>query len=267
MSQKASLNSKKWVLITGASEGIGKQLSFLFAKDSYSLLLVARNQKKLSSLAQELSSKYSSQVKIFPQDLTLPNSAQSIYNYTQKEKISVHVLVNNAGFGTHGLFHKLDLSRELELIDLNIKALVSLTHHFLPQMLKLKSAYILNISSVAAFAPGPLMASYYASKAFVLSFSQALSQELNHTSLSVTTFCPGPTTTSFFKNANMQESRLTSSLFSQSAQSVALAAYKAMFSRDRLSIPAFKNQITVFFFRFLPRKILLPLLFRFQKSK
>lgn len=267
MSKTSSPNSKKWVLITGASEGIGRQLSYLFAKDSYSLLLVSRNQKKLSSLAQELSSKYSSQVKIFPQDLTLPQASQSLYNYTQKEKINVHILVNNAGFGTHGFFHQLDLSSELKLIDLNIKALVSLTHYFLPQMLKLKSAYILNLASVAAFAPGPLMASYYASKAFVLSFSQALSQELRDTSVSITTFCPGPTSTSFFKNANMQESRLTSSLLSQSPQAVALAAYKALFNKKELSVPAFKNQVTAFFFRFLPRKILLPLLFKFQKSK
>lgn len=240
----------KTVLITGASDGIGRELAYKYAQDGYRLILTARNEMKLMKLAGELKN---TTAIVKAKDLSDMNQIHELFQELQEEKIQVDVLVNNAGFGLYGDFKNTSAIDELNMIDLNVKSITLLTKLFLPDMISKKSGQVLNVASTAAFQPGPLMAVYYATKAYVLSFSEAIENELKGTGVSVSVLCPGPTKTSFSERANLGQSKLFKSGV-MDVKTVADAAYEGMKKRQTLIIPGFKNKILAAAVRFMPRK-------------
>src|SRR5271166_4002120 len=198
----------KTALITGASFGIGAEFARIFAREGYHLVLVARTADKLRQIASELEKAHGTRSLILATDLSDPGAAAYVLDQTMRASIQVDVLVNNAGFGQYGLFAENDLEECLRQIQLNVTTLTHLTRLYLPAMIERKSGGILNVASAAAFQPGPLMAVYFATKAYVLHFSEALSNELNGTGVTVTCLCPGPTATEFLKRANIADIRL-----------------------------------------------------------
>ena len=255
------------VLVTGASSGIGLELAKLFAADKSDLILVARNTEALEKLAVELRENFSIQVHVITADLSQPAASQKIFDDLQGRGTAVDVLVNNAGFGLHGSFAELPLKRQLEIIQVNVTALVELTGLFLPGLIQRRRGGILNVGSVAGFLPGPNMAVYYASKAFVLSFSEALHEELRDTGISVTNLCPGPTETNFSKIARSQRVRQTSAR-KMSAASVALIGYRDFRNGKCLSVPGIQNKILVGLGpRLLSRKTVRKTVKRYNKLK
>ncbi|WP_261392399.1 SDR family NAD(P)-dependent oxidoreductase [Priestia flexa] len=199
---------KGYALITGASGGIGRQLAYHFAEDGYSPVLVARSKEKLEELKKELENNYSISVLISIKDLSKQKEALKLYDEIKQQRITVQFLVNNAGFGLYGAFIETSWAEEADMIDLNIKTLTYLTKLFLPEMVERNEGRILNIASVASFLPGPLMAVYYATKAYVLSFTEALENELKDTNITISALCPGPTKTGFSDRANLSSSKL-----------------------------------------------------------
>ncbi|BBH52986.1 SDR family NAD(P)-dependent oxidoreductase [Fluviispira sanaruensis] len=242
------------VLITGASSGIGLEFAHIFAKEKYNLLLIARSEDKLQHLANELSEKYKINCKIIACDLAKIGAAQEIYKRTKTLGIKVDILVNNAGFGAHGFFKNIDLKTETEMIQVNITSLTELTKLFLTPMLEKGSGKILNVASTAAYQPGPLMAVYYATKAYVLSFSEALANELADSGVSVTVLCPGPTQSGFQAAAQMgNDLKLFHSTMTADSSTVAYAGYKGLLSSQRVVIPGVSNKIGTYSVKFLPR--------------
>lgn len=254
-------------IITGASSGIGSELSRLFAKDGYNLVLVARRAEKLNSLKAELESEFKIKVFTLEKDLTNSSSPQEIFDFTQIENLQIDALVNNAGFGDWGFFSESDLQKQQQMIQLNILSLTTLTHLFLPQMISRKNGLILNVASIASFMPGAKMSVYYASKAFVRSFSEALSVELKKTKsgVTVTSLCPGPVKTDFWNVAEAESSSLSKHFFFADQKSVALCGYKAMKKGKVLAIPGFFVKISVFFTKILPRSWTRNLVYEVQK--
>lgn len=244
-------------LITGASAGIGYALSRCFAADHHDLILVARQQDKLEQAAEELSREFHVTTKVIVADLAQPDAPRKIFDAVQAEALSVDFLVNNAGFGLGGAFAETQLVTELEMVQVNIASLVYLTKLFLPEMLARKSGRIMNVASTAAFQPGPLMAVYYASKAFVLSFSEAIANELSGTGVTVTALCPGPTASEFQARANIQETRLVKSKLMgfMSAEAVATVGYQGFMRGKRLVIPGLMNKLGVQGTRMSPRRV------------
>lgn len=241
-------------LITGASGGFGADFAQLFAQDGHDLVLTARSEGKLKQLAQELESQYGIRALVIAQDLTDAAAPQHIFEQLQTAGVQVDVLVNNAGFASYGLFHELDMNREMELVQLNVKTLVHLTRLFLPGMVQRGRGRVLNVASTAAFQPGPLMANYYASKAYVLSFSEALANELEGTGVTVTCLCPGPTRTGFQDRAAMQESKLVQGGLMDS-MTVAKQGYAGLMAGKTIVVPGFQNWIGTLLPRFVPRQI------------
>ncbi|MBU3659599.1 MAG: SDR family oxidoreductase [Flavobacteriales bacterium] len=217
---------KKTALITGASSGIGMELARIHARKNGDLVLVARRLDELETLKSELVEKYKVKVWVFQQDLTRVDAAENVYAFTQKEGVQVDYLFNNAGFGGHGFFVDRPIEKDIEMINLNVSALVKLSHLFLQDMKKRKSGKILNTASTAGFFPGPLQATYFATKAFVVSFSEALAHELKPHNISVTALCPGPVKTEFEKTAGMTGGNLFEK--AASAKSTAEKGYRAM---------------------------------------
>lgn len=248
------MDDKQTALITGASSGIGYELTKLFAHDEYNLVLVARNQQKLTHLADELKAKYAISVKIISKDLSVASAPEEIYSELQHESIEIDALVNNAGFAVYGEFSETDLAAELQLLQVNMVSLTHLTKLFLPSMLKKRSGKILNVASTAAFQPGPLMATYYASKAYVLWFSEALADELHETGVSVTALCPGPTESGFRKAAHMEDSKLFSNQV-MGTQTVARIGYRGLMTNKTIVIPGLRNKILAEIVRLFPRKM------------
>ncbi len=214
-------------LITGASGGIGKEFAHIFAKNGHSLILVARSTDKLKALCAELKNAYEVETIPYCADLTSCTEIQRLYDYSKESGWQVDYLVNNAGFGDMSAFLDADWPRQRALIDLNISAVVQLTYFFGNDMKERGYGRIINLSSVAAFSAGPYMSLYYASKSFVLSFSEALAEELKGSGVTVTALCPGPTDTGFEKNANMGKSIMFSRLPTATAEQVAKAGYTA----------------------------------------
>jgi short-subunit dehydrogenase len=242
----------KTALITGASGGIGYELALLFAKDGFDCILVARSQDKLKQLAARLESEFRVRTLVLPKDLSKPSGVDEIYEEVTAASMAVDALVNNAGFPVFGPFHETDLQAELEMLQVNVVALTALTKLFLKPMLARRNGRILNLGSTAAFAPGPLMAVYYASKAYVLSFSEALANELQGTGVSVTCLCPGATRTGFQKRGLMEDSRLVQGEIADAA-SVARAGYQGLMARKTLVIPGFRNKLVPWMIRLSPR--------------
>ena len=261
------MTQSKTALITGASGGIGYELTKLFAKNSYHLVLVARNEQRLKEIAEDLRKEYGISVRVIVKDLAHAGAPKEIFDTLQRESIHVDVLVNNAGYTVFGEFSKTSLTDELQMIQVNIVALTHLTKLFLPEMLKKKSGKILNLGSTASFQPGPLMAIYYASKSYVLFFSEALSEELRNTGITVTALCPGPTETGFQKRGKMESSRLVAGKKIMDAQSVAEIGYQALMKGKAVVIPGLKNKILAQSIRFSPRSLTPRLVKHLQKSK
>jgi short-subunit dehydrogenase len=246
--------STETVLITGASSGIGLELAKCFAADGCRMVLVARNQESLEKLAEELRRENKIETVVLPADLSLPETPNKIFKQLSSQKILVDVLVNNAGFGAIGAFAQLPAERQTEMIQVNVIALTGLARIFLPGMIERRRGGILNVGSVAGFVPGPGMAVYYATKAFVLSFSEALAAELEGTGVKVTVLCPGPTPTNFGNVAGSKNARLMR-VPGTSAEKVARDGHAA-FRRGRvIAVPGLQNKFVIFLARLLPRKL------------
>lgn len=239
-------------LITGASGGLGEEFARLCAADKMNLILVARSKDKLEALAQELTSAHNISVRVIVTDLSVAGSAQDIAAQIDRTATPVTLLINNAGVGTRGPFSKSDLKDQQGMVQLNMESLMTLTHLILPGMIERKSGRILNVASIAAFLPGPFMAVYYASKAFVESFSLALSNELKGSGITVTCVCPGPTQTGFAKRAGAQRTMLFAGPL-MSAADVARIGYNACMRGKPLVITGAQNTFLAFCTRLFPR--------------
>jgi short-subunit dehydrogenase len=257
----------KTALITGASSGIGLEFARIFAKNKSDLVLVARSAGKLNELADELSKAHNIKVKVLAKDLADKNASAEIKAELDKEKIEIEYLINNAGFGGYGLFHETDLKKENDMIQVNVTSLVELSKYFVKEMVKRNSGKILNVASTAAFQPGPLMSIYYATKAFVLSLSEAMAYELRDTNVTVTCLCPGPTKSNFQNAANINESGLVKGRKIPSSYDVALYGYNAMMKGEYVAIEGFMNKLMAFGVRFMPRKMVLATVYKIQKYR
>jgi len=244
------------VLLTGASSGIGRELAEIFAADGSRLILVARSGETLAALAAELKTRHGVDALVVSQDLACPAAAEQVFRKIQEAGWPVHVLVNNAGFGEHGRFHEISIDRQLDMVQLNVGALLHLAHLVLPQMIERRSGAILNVGSTAAFQPGPYAAVYFASKAFVLSFSDALREEVRCFNIKVTCLCPGPTQTNFGNASGMNRTR-TFRWTSLSANDVARAGYRALRRGRRMAVPGLLNKLIALATRLVPRGVLL----------
>lgn len=239
-------------LITGASGGLGEQFAHLCAAEKMDLVLVARSKDTLETLAKELKDAHSVKVLVIAADLSDPQSIDDIVHTIDRQNIAVTTLINNAGFGSYGLFVHGDMHDQQQMLQVNIAALTALTRQLLPGMIERKHGRILNIASTAAFQPGPLMAMYYATKAYVMNFSVALSNETQGTGVTVTCLCPGPTKTGFSRNAHMAKTRLFS-LGLMDANTVARIGLIALKQGKPLVIAGVRNRIGVFLTRLVPR--------------
>ncbi len=246
--------NKETVLITGASSGIGLELAKCFAADGCRLILVARKRHLLLELADKLRAEQKVQSEVMQVDLSAPGAAARIYEHLQTNGTRLDVLVNNAGFGANGDFADVPLQRQLDMLQVNVTALMHLTGLFLPGMLSRKSGGVLNVASTAAFQPGPGMAVYYATKAFVLSFSEALAEEVAGKGVVVTALCPGPTLTNFAEAANAQNSRLFK-VAAMSAEAVARAGHRAFRKGKVIELPGLRNKLLAFSVRLAPRVV------------
>jgi short-subunit dehydrogenase len=245
----------KTALITGGSAGIGFELAKQFAAHGHDLVLVARNTDQLEAAAGKIEGKYGVNVRTIVADLADADSPQRLFDSLSADGIDIHYLVNNAGFGLGGEFADTDIERELDMIQVNAASVVHLTKLFLPAMLKRKSGRIMNVASTAAFQPGPLHSIYYATKAFVLSFSEAIHEELRKTGVTVTALCPGPTRTNFFERAGTEKTRLFTQAVVADAEDVARFGYAAMMKGQSVAIPGIGNKLMVQAERVTPRAV------------
>jgi uncharacterized protein len=250
------------VLITGASSGIGMELARLFAADKSHLVLLARSQDKLEALAQELR-RNDVQVLVLPKDLTRSSAPQEIFDHLTSQGVRVDIVVNNAGFGALGSVANLPIERQLDMIQVNVTALTNLTRLFLPGMIERGRGGVLNVGSTAGFQPGPNMAVYYATKAYVLSFTEALAEELVGSGVKAVCLAPGPTATRFGANSGMEKS-IIFKLGQMDARTVAETGYRG-FRRGRvIVVPGWKNKLGAFAVRLGPRFVVRRLVKRLQ---
>ncbi|BAY08600.1 SDR family NAD(P)-dependent oxidoreductase [Calothrix sp. NIES-2098] len=267
MNPKNQRKRKKTALITGAASGIGYELAYIFALNDYNLVLVDRMAHKLAEVTDQFCKKFGILVKPVVKDLSVQTSPEEIFNELQQEDIKVDVLVNNAGFGIHGLFNETNLNTELEMLQVNLVCLTHLTKLFLKDMVKQGEGKVLNLSSAAAFQPGPLMAVYFATKAYVLSFSQALACELEGTGVTVTALCPGPTESAFHERTGIAGAKQIESNNMMDAQTVARIGYRALMEGKTVAIPGLKNKLLAEIVRFTPRKLVTKIVKSMQEVK
>ena len=246
-------------LITGATSGIGRALAERFAQDGHELILVARNETRLATARRDLEMAYDVPVSDCPLDLTQPDAPETLLHHLAIENADVDALVNNAGFATYGPFAETDLTSQLGMIQLHVQALTHLTHLLLPGMIERGRGRILNVASTAAFQPGPSMSVYFATKAYVLSFSEALHAEVRRHGITVTALCPGPTSTEFFKRAAMERSGLTSKRLVMEVNPVVEAGYHGLMNGKRVVVPGWKNKLGAFLARRAPQRLVLAL--------
>lgn len=254
-------------IVTGASSGIGRELAELFARDGHDLILVARRRDVLEQLARTLTDRYGVSCDPFVADLARRLEREHLAARIRTVDQYVAALVNNAGLGTHGYFHETTLERELEIIEVNIAALTHLTKLVLPGMLARRRGRIINVSSVAAFQPGPLMAVYYASKAFVQSFSEALAEEVDGTGVTVTAICPGPTVTEFHEAAGLGPNAVTVGAPPMTSREVAEAGYRGAARGKRVVVTGLRNRVVVLANRLLSRRSLTRIVRRLQERR
>jgi uncharacterized protein len=233
-------SSGKTALITGASSGIGYELTRCFAQDGHNVIMVANHEDKLQQAAQQIKTEFPLiRVETVSIDLSKDGAADRLYSEVQDRGLQVEYLVNDAGFGEKGPFLDTELDKEIALIHLNVITLVTLTKRYLREMVRRGSGKIMQVSSVAAFLPHPLLAVYAASKSFVLSFSESLQNEIKDTPVTITALCPPPTETNFFEVANMENSKVANSSQVQAADEVAKAGYEGLMKGDKRVLPTF----------------------------
>jgi short-subunit dehydrogenase len=255
LAERTDKQMGKTALITGASAGLGSQFAWLFAADGHDVVLVARRRDKLDVLVGEIAKKHGVRAFALAEDLTDPGAPERIVGELGRRGLEIEFLVNNAGFGSTGAFAGLDAKRELDMVHVNVTAVVHLTRLLVPAMVARGSGRVLNMGSTAGFQPGPFMAVYYASKAFVNSFTEALAVELHGTGVTATVSCPGATATEFAQVAGNDKSRLFQ-LGAMGARDVAAHAYRAMMRGDVMAIPGMKNKLGLQSLRFAPRSAL-----------
>lgn len=249
-------STRHTALITGASSGIGADLATLAAADDFDLVLVARRVSALRTIAAECERKHGVKVTIIPADLGDPTAPRVLAAELRARNISVHTLINNAGLGANGPVATLSLETQLNILQVNITALTELTRRLLPMMIERGSGAVLNVASTAAFLPGPNMAVYYASKAYVLSFTEALGEEVRGTGVQVSVLCPGPTSTEFARVAGMSESKLFKQRgLTMSSREVARIGWQGLLAGDRVVIAGVKNNLIVQSLRAAPRAL------------
>jgi uncharacterized protein len=258
---------KQTALITGAASGIGYELVCIFAENDYNLVLVDRAKEKLEEIAIEFQDKFGISVKPIVKDLSKTTSPEEIFQEVEQANIKVDVLVNNAGFGTYGLFNDTNLTDELEMLQVNLVCTTHLTKLFLKNMVQQGEGKILNVSSAAAFQPGPLMAVYFATKAYVLSFSEALANELDGTGVTVTVLCPGTTQSAFHQRTGMADSKLVKGKRMMDASTVADIGYRGLMQGKTIVIPGLINKIMAKSIRFIPRKLVTKIVRNMQENK
>ena len=251
-------------LITGASNGIGLELAKVHASGGGDLVLVARNKTKLQELKTELENTYNIKVYIIGKDLSALDSAKEVYDETTKQNIQIDYLINNAGFGDFGMFAETDWNKELQMINLNITTLTQFTKLYLRDMVKRRSGKIMNVASTAAFQSGPTMAVYYATKAYVLSFSEAIDNEVSDTGVTVTALCPGATESGFQAAAAMEESALVKGRKLPTSKEVAIYGYGAMMKGKPVAIHGMLNWVMANAVRFVPRALVVKLTRKIQ---
>ncbi len=243
-----------YALITGASKGIGKAIAFELAQKGYDLVLVARSEKLLGDVASEILSKHKVKVCFLSNDLSQSDAPEKVFNWCVKEKLDISILVNNAGYGLWGFFETMKLSDQLNMMQLNMQTLVSITHYFIPLLKKNKATYILNVSSTSAFQAIPTLSVYAASKAFVLMFTRGLQYELKNSTVKVSCLIPGSTDTGFMDRANMEDLKEFAKKFNMTPEEVAKTAVDGMFKGTLEIIPGMTNKISAVGTKFLPKK-------------
>lgn len=246
------VSRKGWAMVTGASSGIGKGLCEEFAKDGYNLVLAARGVAKMEALAGELRQRYGIEAIVIGCDLESNAGASELHAEVKRRGIALSALANNAGYGTFVEFRESALAPDLAMMQLNMNTVVALTKLFLPDLIAARGK-VLNTASTAAFQPGPYMAVYFATKAFVLSFSEAIASELDGTGVTVTALCPGPTASGFQDKSDMGKSRLVKGKKLPTSAEVAAAGYRAMKKGQRVFIPGAMNWLMAQSVRFTPR--------------
>ncbi len=257
-------NKSKTVLITGASSGIGRALAENFAQDGYHLILAARSVTKMEAIAADLAARFNVSAIVIGADLETINGARNLHVQVKERGIVLSALVNNAGYGCFGEFKDSALGDELAMMQLNMTSLVSLTKLFMPDLLATKGK-ILNLASIAAFQPGPYMAVYYATKAFVLSFSEAIAEELDGTGVTVTALCPGLTASGFQDKAVMNQSALVKGKKLPTSEEVAALGYRAMQRGQRVYVPGVQNWLFTQSARFTPRSVMTAMVKKLSK--
>lgn len=256
---------KKAALITGASSGIGNDLAHIHAEKGGDLIVVARREDALRSLKKKLEEAYGISVKVIARDLLEPGACTEIHDEVKREGINVEYLINNAGFGGHGLFHEQDPELQSRMIDLNVKVLTEMSRLFLPWMIERNSGRILNVASTAGLLPGPLQAVYFASKAYVVSLSQGIAGELEDTNVTCTALCPGAVETEFASEANLEDTELFKK--AASSRSVAEQGYEAMMNGELLHITEFGLRVQLeWLVPFAPRRMVLNMVRKMQEK-
>lgn len=254
-------------LITGASDGIGLELAKIHAANGGDLVIIARSTDKLLHLKEELETANSIRVHVIEKDLSTDNAALEVYNEVKAAGITVDYLINNAGFGDFGFFVTSDWSKQNRMIQLNITALTQFTRLYLPEMVARKNGKIMQVASTASFQPGPLMSVYYATKAYVLHFSEAVNNEVAGSGVTITALCPGATASGFQKAAEMEESKLVKGKKLPTAAEVAAYGYKAMLNGKAVAIPGFLNNLMAFGVRLIPRSLVVKIARKIQSKR
>ncbi|MDU1349166.1 MULTISPECIES: SDR family oxidoreductase [Clostridium] len=255
----------KYTLITGATSGIGYELSKVFGENGHNLILCGRDIKRLEELKREFQC-YSRDIIVVTGDLSNVEDINKMYKFIEENNYEVEFLINNAGLGSFGSLSETLLERELNLIDVNIRAVLHLTKLFLPNMVKKNSGGILNVSSTAAFSPGPFMNNYYASKAYILSFTEGLREELKHTNIKVSVLCPGPTATNFQERAEVKKADFAKKALME-PRLVAKIAYKKFMKNKLIIVPGINNKILVGGSKVIPNRVLSRIIRKVNNNK
>lgn len=262
----SSLNEHRTVLITGASGGIGYEFVKIFAENKYNVIAVCRNAEKLNFLKSVYEIKYGITMSILQTDLSRTKELNEIYLFLKNNRIKVNILINNAGFGIYGEFTETEFQKELDMVNVNIVSLTYLTKIILKDMIRNKSGTIINVASTASFKPGPLMSVYYATKAYVLSFSEAINAEIKNSGVKIIILCPGPTGTDFFIKASGNKRNTIKYNKTATPYEVASFGFNAIKKNKLIVIPGIRNRIYVNILKFIPRKLTTYVLYRLKKK-
>lgn len=261
------MKSVNTALITGASGGIGYEIAKIAASNNINLVLVSRNKDKLDQIRKDLKEKYQVKIWIFAHDLSNTDTLPELVDEIDNLGLEINILINNAGLGDYGKYTETSPGKEMEMLNLNILALSYLTKVFYRRMVHAGNGRILNLSSIAGFMPGPYMSVYYATKAYVQSFTEALAEEARGTGVTLTALCPGPTESNFFANASVTKiSRIKMLMSYPTAEEVAKYGFKAMMKGKTVAIHGIKNKVTVFMINFVPRKLVTLLIKWYQTN-